>query len=128
MTTTNGVLLSRLMSDGSDGFDLSPTDTEEVHVLAVDLIITDYCMPGMTGCELIKKIKLQSFTFREIPTVIISSENILKAHPGSIKPARVQHWLSRPQRGHLSVGEHSVATESSSVTLLIQTGILSERS
>ncbi|KDO44476.1 hypothetical protein CISIN_1g039883mg [Citrus sinensis] len=77
MTTTNGVLLSRLMSDGSDGFDLSPTDTEEVHVLAVDLIITDYCMPGMTGCELIKKIKLQSFTFREIPTVIISSENIL---------------------------------------------------
>ncbi|GAY62478.1 hypothetical protein CUMW_218120, partial [Citrus unshiu] len=86
MTTTNGVLLSRLMSDGSDGFDLSPTDTEE----------------------------LQSFTFREIPTVIISSENILaridrglleqKAHPGSIKPARIQYSLSRPQRGHLSVG------------------------
>ncbi|KAM7269247.1 hypothetical protein ACFE04_024744 [Oxalis oulophora] len=44
--------------------------------LKVDLIITDYCMPGMTGYELLKKLK-ESSTFRQIPVVIMSSENVL---------------------------------------------------
>ncbi|XP_028781700.1 two-component response regulator ARR6 isoform X2 [Neltuma alba] len=42
----------------------------------VNLIMTDYSMPGMTGYELLKKIK-ESSIFREIPVVIMSSENIL---------------------------------------------------
>ncbi|XP_021747801.1 two-component response regulator ARR17-like isoform X1 [Chenopodium quinoa] len=45
--------------------------------LKVDLIITDYCMPGMTGYELLKKIKQESSTFKETPVVIMSSENVL---------------------------------------------------
>ncbi|RZC80126.1 hypothetical protein C5167_042700 [Papaver somniferum] len=44
--------------------------------LKVNLIITDYWMPGMTGYELMKKIK-GSKTFKEIPVVIMSSENVL---------------------------------------------------
>ncbi|XP_021908698.1 two-component response regulator ARR4-like [Carica papaya] len=123
----NGAGSWRRRSDRVDGgFQASPSDSEEVHVLAVDdslvdrkvierllktssckvtavdsgrsalqflgldeekastgfdglkvdLIITDYCMPGMTGYELLKKIK-ESSTFREIPVVIMSSENIL---------------------------------------------------
>ncbi|KAF2325370.1 hypothetical protein GH714_027195 [Hevea brasiliensis] len=123
----NGVVSMHWRSEKIDGFDLSPPDDEQVHVLAVDdslvdrkvierllkiscckvtavdsgiralqflgldeeksssvgfddlkvdLIITDYCMPGMTGYELLKKIK-ESSTFREIPVVIMSSENVM---------------------------------------------------
>ncbi|CAJ1943958.1 unnamed protein product [Sphenostylis stenocarpa] len=42
----------------------------------VNLIMTDYSMPGMTGYELLKKIK-ESSVFKEIPVVIMSSENVL---------------------------------------------------
>ncbi|XVF44106.1 hypothetical protein PTKIN_Ptkin02bG0093800 [Pterospermum kingtungense] len=123
----NGAHTWRRRTDRIDSFDLSASsDTDEVHVLAVDdshvdrkvierllrissckvtavdsgrralqflgldeekqsngfdglkvdLIITDYCMPGMTGYELLKKIK-ESSAFREIPVVIMSSENVL---------------------------------------------------
>ncbi|CAK9133688.1 unnamed protein product [Ilex paraguariensis] len=41
----------------------------------INLIITDYCMPGMTGYELLKKIK-ESSIMSEVPVVVMSSENI----------------------------------------------------
>ncbi|KAJ8438776.1 hypothetical protein Cgig2_009894 [Carnegiea gigantea] len=41
----------------------------------VNLIITDYCMPGMTGYDLLRKIK-ESKNLKDIPVVIMSSENI----------------------------------------------------
>ncbi|KAL5799290.1 hypothetical protein ACOSQ4_032174 [Xanthoceras sorbifolium] len=48
---------------------------EYQHDLQVNLIITDYCMPGMTGYDLLKKIK-ESASFKDIPVVIMSSENV----------------------------------------------------
>lgn len=48
----------------------------EFDALKVNLIMTDYSMPGMTGYELLKKIK-ESSAFRAIPVVIMSSENIM---------------------------------------------------
>ncbi|XP_054804312.1 two-component response regulator ARR9 isoform X2 [Prosopis cineraria] len=51
---------------------VSPGNHQEVEV---NLIITDYCMPGMTGYDLLKKIK-ESSSLRNIPVVIMSSENV----------------------------------------------------
>ncbi|XP_047319531.1 two-component response regulator ARR17-like [Impatiens glandulifera] len=41
----------------------------------VNMIITDYCMPGMTGYELLKKVK-ESNSMKEVPVVVMSSENV----------------------------------------------------
>ncbi|KAH1111248.1 hypothetical protein GLYMA_04G137600v4 [Glycine max] len=49
----------------------------------VNLIITDYCMPEMTGYDLLKKIK-ESKSLKDIPVVIMSSENV---------PARINRCL-----------------------------------
>ncbi|CAD5315868.1 unnamed protein product [Arabidopsis thaliana] len=58
--------------------------------LKVDLIITDYCMPGMTGYELLKKIK-ESTSFKEVPVVIMSSENVMTqgAEDFLLKPVKL---------------------------------------
>ncbi|KAK6121506.1 hypothetical protein DH2020_044751 [Rehmannia glutinosa] len=51
---------------------VSPKNHQEVEV---NLVITDYCMPGMTGYDLLKKMK-ESSSLRNIPVVIMSSENV----------------------------------------------------
>ncbi|CAA7403429.1 unnamed protein product [Spirodela intermedia] len=62
----------------------------------VNMIITDYCMPGMTGYDLLKVVK-ESSALREIPVVIVSSENegaedfLLKP----LRPADVSRLRSR---------------------------------
>ncbi|KAM0940753.1 putative response regulator and transcription factor RR-A-type family [Dioscorea sansibarensis] len=40
----------------------------------IDIILTDYCMPEMTGYDLLKKVK-ENDCPRSIPVVIMSSEN-----------------------------------------------------
>lgn len=56
----------------SDEDFLSPKNQQDVEV---NLVITDYCMPGMTGYDLLKKMK-ESSILKNIPVVIMSSENV----------------------------------------------------
>ncbi|KAJ4786273.1 Two-component response regulator [Rhynchospora pubera] len=48
------------------------TNQQEIEV---NLIITDYCMPEMTGYDLLKRVKASS-SLKDIPVVIMSSENV----------------------------------------------------
>ncbi|XP_019423265.1 PREDICTED: two-component response regulator ORR9-like isoform X1 [Lupinus angustifolius] len=41
----------------------------------VNMIITDYCIPGMTDYDILRKIK-ESKSLKDIPVVIISSDDI----------------------------------------------------
>ncbi|XP_038903262.1 two-component response regulator ORR9 [Benincasa hispida] len=59
-------------SPSNSSFSSSNNHHQEVEV---NLIITDYCMPGMTGFDLLKKVK-ESTSLRNIPVVIMSSENV----------------------------------------------------
>ncbi|KAJ3692932.1 hypothetical protein LUZ60_012027 [Juncus effusus] len=43
--------------------------------LNFNMIITDYTMPGMTGYDLLKRVK-ESAELKKIPVVIVSSENV----------------------------------------------------
>ncbi|KAH6772189.1 response regulator 9 [Perilla frutescens var. frutescens] len=58
--------------NNSNETSVSPKHHQEVEV---NLVITDYCMPEMTGYDLLRKIKESSY-LRDIPVVIMSSENV----------------------------------------------------
>lgn len=56
---------------GQGRLDSSAADANE---LTVDIVLTDYCMPEMTGYDLLKAIKALS-SLNPIPVVVMSSEN-----------------------------------------------------
>lgn len=55
------------------------------HDVEVNMIITDYSMPGMTGYDLLRKVKGSSY-LKDIPVVIMSSENV---------PSRINRCLEQ---------------------------------
>ncbi|KAG6481243.1 hypothetical protein ZIOFF_057839 [Zingiber officinale] len=105
---------------------LSATASPEQSEIEVNLIITDYSMPGMTGYDLLKRIKGSS-SFKDIPVVIINnSEEVCSvvccyrcleggAEEFFLKPVRLSdlkklrpHILKGKSReGHLSQEESS---------------------
>ncbi|VAI52136.1 unnamed protein product [Triticum turgidum subsp. durum] len=73
------VVISRLLRSSKYRVTTVDSGKKALEVLSlghesVQLIITDYCMPEMTGYDLLKRVK-ESAELRGIPVVIMSSEN-----------------------------------------------------
>ncbi|XP_057446061.1 two-component response regulator ORR9-like [Lotus japonicus] len=52
---------------------ISPQQVEQEGI-KVNLIMTDFCMPGMSGYDLLKRVKGSSW--KDVPVVVMSSENV----------------------------------------------------
>lgn len=72
-----------LREEGDDSSPSSSSSSPDHQEVGVNLIITDYCMPGMTGYDLLRRVKGSS-SLKDIPVVIMSSENV---------PARINRCL-----------------------------------
>jgi len=73
-----------LRDEGDDSSSPPSSSAPDHHQeVGVNLIITDYCMPGMTGYDLLRRVKGSS-SLKDIPVVIMSSENV---------PARISRCL-----------------------------------
>ncbi|KAL0323332.1 UNVERIFIED_CONTAM: Two-component response regulator ORR4 [Sesamum angustifolium] len=51
-----------------------PSKSSQQEISKVNLIMTDYSMPGLSGYDLLKRIK--DSTWKDIPVVVMSSENV----------------------------------------------------
>ncbi|KAD6119928.1 hypothetical protein E3N88_11199 [Mikania micrantha] len=69
-TAENGQKALELLGQGEDNHTIINHQG-----LKINLVVTDYCMPGMTGYDLLKKVK-ESCDMKEIPVIIVSSENV----------------------------------------------------
>ncbi|XP_010243491.1 PREDICTED: two-component response regulator ORR9-like [Nelumbo nucifera] len=69
-------LLDNLNNDSTSSSSSSPSSSsqQESQGVKVNLIMTDYCMPGMTGYDLLKRVKKSSW--KDVPVVVMSSENV----------------------------------------------------
>ncbi|GMY06749.1 two-component response regulator ORR9-like isoform X2 [Fagus crenata] len=67
-------LLDTQQTDSDSKASSSSPQSAKQEGLKVNLIITDYSMPGMSGYDLLKRVKGSSW--KDIPVVVMSSENV----------------------------------------------------
>jgi len=60
----------------------------------IDLLITDFKMPGMTGAELTKKVKSHP-VYENMPVLILSSETAEESKAAA-RDAGAYGWLTKP--------------------------------
>ncbi|CAI0461883.1 unnamed protein product, partial [Linum tenue] len=67
----------------------------------ISLIITDYCMPGMSGYDLLRRIK-ESESFKDTPVVIMSSENVPSRINTCLQQGAQDFFLKPLQLSHVT--------------------------
>ncbi|KAL2491800.1 Two-component response regulator ARR9 [Abeliophyllum distichum] len=91
-----------LIEDGCGSNDTSSNSTRRNHhEVEVNLIITDYCMPGVTGYDLLRKIK-ESTSLRNIPVVIMSSENVPSRISSCLEEGAEEFFLKPVQQSDVN--------------------------
>jgi two-component system, chemotaxis family, chemotaxis protein CheY len=60
----------------------------------IDLLVTDFKMPGMNGAELTKKVKSKP-NYKNLPVLILSSETS-EDYKREAREAGAYGWLSKP--------------------------------
>lgn len=75
---------------------------ERLKTEKIDLIISDFNMPGMDGSELVRRIKADQ-NHRSIPVIMLTTENA-KARLSEAKAAGAVGWMNKPFKA-----EHLVA-------------------
>ncbi|KAL5992960.1 hypothetical protein ACLOJK_013880 [Asimina triloba] len=62
------------LPDNHDSSTSPPSTTDQQRAVNVNLIITDYCMPGISGYDLLRRVKQSSW--KDVPVIVMSSENV----------------------------------------------------
>ncbi|KAL6493825.1 Two-component response regulator arr9 [Orobanche gracilis] len=74
---------------------------DQLQKVEVNLIITDYSMPALTGFDLLRKIK-ESEMLKDIPVVIMSSENIPSRIDSCLEQGAEEFFLKPVQQSDVN--------------------------
>lgn len=99
-------LMEGIVASAAEGAEIvSASDGHEALAMLarhdVDLVVSDYHMPGMTGGELVKKIRRESNS-PDVPVVIFTTETDDRRRKEALSHDRVRWVQKSPDREHIS--------------------------
>ncbi|KAL6570085.1 Two-component response regulator Orr9 [Orobanche minor] len=90
-----------LLDDENTNPNKKSNGSDQLQKVEVNLIITDYSMPALTGFDLLRKIK-ESEMLKDIPVVIMSSENIPSRIDSCLEQGAEEFFLKPVQQSDVN--------------------------
>lgn len=90
-------VLSAILSAGGHEIVVAEDVTGALEILAVqrpDVLLTDYTMPGLTGLDLVRRVRADA-DFDAMPILVVSSEQDPRLRMG-MEAAGANGWLPKP--------------------------------